>query len=123
MTPIGSYGSRTDWDAQGAISWDIHMLARRRKVAVWSAVQKKENVSESAKRKGGIESIGLSYLIPQACDILVVLTEKSLEGFVDANIAKGRDVARTRVKLRPNLRCARLHRSEEEMPVVTSIAG
>jgi replicative DNA helicase len=111
MSPIGKYrGTRTDWDTMGETSWNVHNLARRTQKVLWTAVQKKENISEAAKRKGGLGAIGLSYLIAQPADIVVVFIEQTLQGFMEANIAKGRNVPKDRIKLKPDLRHARLHR-------------
>lgn len=110
MTPTtGKFRTRTDWDALAEVSWNLHNLARRREVGLWSAVQKRENISEAERRRGGIGSIGLSYLIAQPTDITIVLTEKTLEGFLEANIPKGRDTGSARIKLKPDLRRARIH--------------
>jgi replicative DNA helicase len=117
MNPVGSaYKSSLDWDAMAAVAWDIHGLARRTDKAIWTAAQKKENIPEGERNKGTLKSIGLSYLIAHPMDIVLVFTEKTLEGFMDVNVAKGRDVAKARVKLRPDLRHAKIHRIEQ--PIV-----
>lgn len=112
MSPIGAFRTRIDWDAQAEISWNVHNLARRTEKAVWSAAQKKENISDAEKSKGTLRSIGLSYLIAQPADVCLVFTEKTLEGYMDVNIAKGRDVPKKRVRLKPDLRHGKLHAVE-----------
>jgi replicative DNA helicase len=113
MSPIGRFDQRTGWDAQGEIAWNMHNLARKINKPIWTAIQKKENISQKQKDKAGLGVIGLSYLIAQALDIVIVLKEKTLEGTVEAVIAKGRDVAKKTVILKPELRFARIHRMEE----------
>jgi len=116
MSAIGRRGGQFDWDVMAEVSWNLHNLARKVHKAIWSAVQKKENISDAEKRKGGLKSIGLSYLIAQPADIVLIFTEKMLEGFMEINVAKGRDVPKKRVKLKPDMRHARLHRFDEPEP-------
>jgi len=113
MSPIGRFNARVDWDAQAEISWNVHNLARRTEKAIWSAAQKKENLSDKERQKGGLKSIGLSYLVAQPVDIVAVLLENLLAGFIEINIAKGRSVRKTRIKLRPDFRYAHLKRFED----------
>ena len=114
MSPIGKFDSRMNWDAQAEIAWNVHNLARKTKKVVWSAAQKKENISDKEKQRGGLKAIGLSYMIAQPADIVLIFIEKTLEGFMEVNVAKGRDVPKDKVKLRPDLRHAKLHRLDEE---------
>jgi hypothetical protein len=113
MTPIGKYASRMDWDSQAEVAWNLHNLARQRHVGMWSAVQKKPAKTQRERESGGLESIGLSYMIAQPADIVVVNTERMLQGFIDANIAKTRDAeGRQHVRLIPDFRHGRVHREE-----------
>ena len=97
MSPIGRFAN-------------IHNMARHVEKAFWVPVQKRENLTIKEKSEGGLGSIGLSYLIGQPADIVAVYTEKTLQGFMDVNIAKGRDVSKSRITLRPDLRHAKIHR-------------
>ncbi len=113
MSPVGRHKSRLDWDAQGEIAWNVHNLARRLGKGIWSAVQKKENISDRERSKGTLKSVGLSYLIAQPVDIVGVFTEMTLEGYLDVNFAKVRGAAKARAQLIPELRFSRIHKIEE----------
>lgn len=114
MAPVGSFKSRIEWDAQAEIAWNVHNLARRTDKPIWSAAQKKENISNRERQEGSLRSIGLSYMIAQPVDIVLVFTEHTLEGYMEVNVAKGRDVSGERIRLQPELRFARLHRMFED---------
>lgn len=89
ISPRGDYErGRFGWDAQGEISQDIKLLARRQKVRIWVAVQEKATATKQEKKKG---AFGLFYGIKQAADLVIVMEKNEEEDdIVGIRIAKHR---------------------------------
>lgn len=92
VTPSGFQAQEgvLDWKSQAVATYQCKFLARRRRMVVWLMVQ--DRIEKQGKKSKGLARIGASYLIGQAADLAIGMTQLAdrPDGILAIDIIKGR---------------------------------